>query len=524
MMLRLALVFSTLGLWPAMGADAPEVTVTGGRIRGALTADGGAAFKGIPFAQPPLGKLRWREPQPVTWDGVRDALRFGAPCTQLSENWNQRFVAPSSEDCLYLNVAPPEWPARKTWPVLVWIHGGSNTAGDGDDAGFDQRTLPHRGLVLVTINYRLGALGFLVHPELDRESEHHTSGNYGLMDQLAALRWVRDNIARFGGDPANVTVIGESAGAFDIGLLMTSPLAKGLFHHAIAESGAVAGFHGPRTHDQAAAIGRKLADRLHAPEVGAIDALRAVPAVTILREAPMAADHDRTGLETSIDGWLLSRAPAEVFASGGALPVPLIIGANSREIPGPRGAARLREAIQKEYGDLAPRAMALYGVAGEAAGNDDPLYGPADLQFATDFGFRCPAVDQAGALAASGTPAYFYEFQHPQPGAAATAHASELNFLFGTFPPSAQLSDVDRKVSDQMQSYWANFARTGDPNGAGLPVWRAFTFAAPHYLAFTSSGAAAGKGLRAPFCEVWFSSRRGTPPRARTVSAPATRP
>lgn len=259
----------------AAAQEDPVVAVTGGRIRGRLTPDGGAAFKSVPYARPPLGDLRWREPQPVaSWEGVREAAQFSVACTQLSEGWNARYVTGSAEDCLYLNVAAPEWPVKTERPVMVWIHGGSNTAGSGQAAGFDQRTLVRRGLVLVTVNYRLGALGFLVHPELSKESAHHASGNYGLMDEIAALRWVQDNIRKFGGDPGNVTVAGQSAGAFEISLLMTSPLAKGLFHRAIAESGAAAGFNGSMPGAYAEAIGKKLASQLKAPEGEAIGFLR----------------------------------------------------------------------------------------------------------------------------------------------------------------------------------------------------------------------------------------------------------
>src|ERR1035438_8547945 len=177
-------------------------------------------FTAVSYALPPLGELRWREPQPVAaWSGIRDAAAFSVACTQISEGWNLRYVQSSAEDCLYLNVAAPVWPPAVKFPVMVWIHGGSNTAGSGEAAGFDQRTLVRRGLVLVTINYRLGALGCLAHAALARESAHHTSGNYGLMDQIAALEWVRRNIATFGGDPYKVTVAGQSAGAMDVSLL-----------------------------------------------------------------------------------------------------------------------------------------------------------------------------------------------------------------------------------------------------------------------------------------------------------------
>jgi para-nitrobenzyl esterase len=301
----------------AQPAGDPVVSVTGGSVRGRIASDGGAAFKGIPFARPPLGELRWREPQPVEpWTEIRDASTFRPACTQLSETWNDAEVPTSTEDCLYLNVAAPEWPPKTTRPVMVWIHGGSNLAGSGEAPAFEQRALVRRGIVWVTVNYRLGALGFLAHHELVSESPHHSSGNYGLMDQIAALHWVHDNIASFGGDPRNVTVGGESAGAWDTSLLMASPRAKGLFHRAIQESGAVAGFNGCLSAQRAEDLGRRLAAQLKAPDTGAIAFLRTIPALDILKAAKKVAGFDRTGLGVSVDGWVLPENPAIVFAEG----------------------------------------------------------------------------------------------------------------------------------------------------------------------------------------------------------------
>jgi para-nitrobenzyl esterase len=500
------------GAMMAGAAEEPVVAVPGGRIRGRLTEDGGAAFKGVPFARPPLGDLRWREPQPVEpWEGVRETAQFRAGCTQLSEGWNLHDVAGSGEDCLYLNVATPEWPPKTPRPVLFWIHGGSNTAGSGEAAAFDQRTLVARGLVLVTVNYRLGALGFLAHPELVRESPRHASGNYGLMDQVAALRWVRGNIAKFGGDPGNVTVAGESAGAMDIGLLMTSPLAKGLFQRAIAESGAVTCFRGSLTRARAEEIGRKLAAELKAPEGDAIRYLRTVAPEEILGAARVATGGDRDGLETSVDGWVLPADPADVFMAGHGQPVPLLIGSNAQETGGPEPAEKLRERIRLTYGERADRALALYGLAGQGDGQTDPLYGPAGRQWSTDVEFRCPSVAEALWHAAAGNLTYQYEFERPQPDQPATAHASELNFLFGTWPPGVHLTAADGKISDEMRGYWANFARTGDPNGEGLPVWPKYTADKQAYLAFTASGAAAKAEMRRGFCELFIENWKARP-------------
>ena len=488
----------------AASAD-PVVAVTGGRIRGRLASDGGAAFKGIPFARPPVADLRWREPQPVEpWADIRDASEFRPACTQLSEGWNAADVPSSTEDCLYLNVATPEWPPKTPRPVMVWIHGGSNLSGSGEAPAFDERALVRYGMVWVTVNYRLGALGFLAHTELVRESSHHASGNYGLMDQIAALRWVRDNVAGFGGDLGNVTVAGESAGAWDISLLMTSPLAKGLFHRAIQESGAAGGFNGCLPLARAQEIGRKLAVELKAPDGDAIRFLRTVPAVAILKAGQAAAAGDRTGLGASVDGWVLPESPVKVFAEGHAAAIPLITGTNAQEVGGPEPAAKLREEIRKAYGDFADRALALYGLAGEAEGKPDPLYGAPGTQWASDLEFRCPSEAQAMWHAAAGNPTYVYEFEQPAPGRPASVHAGELVFLFGTWASGVPLTPADRKVSEQMQNYWANFTRTGSPNGEGLPAWLEFTETSRDYMAFTGAGAAAKSEMRRPFCELFI--------------------
>jgi para-nitrobenzyl esterase len=426
------------------------VAVTGGRIQGTPTTDGGAAWKGIPFARPPVGDLRWQAPRPVVpWKDTRETTRFSIACTQLSEGWNERLVATSGEDCLYLNVATPKWPVTATYPVMVWIHGGSNTAGDAADAGFDERTLIDYGIVLVTINYRLGALGFL-------------GRDYGLMDQIEALRWVQRNIAQFGGDPHNVTVFGESAGALDIGLLMTSPMARGLFHRAITESGAVTGFGGVKSKGEEAILVAKVTLRFDVP-------LNAVPAETILRETQLAANDSRTGLETSVDGWVLPEPPADVFASGRSARVPLIIGNNSLEI------------------ELPGTPPVSYGA------DTDAVYGGPGIRWATDIGFRCPSQWEALQHARSGERTYEYEFWRPQPDQRFTAHASEVAFLFGALSYDS--------VGIQMQRYWTNFARTGDPNGDGVPKWEPISRPAEPYLAFTDHGAELKfDGMRRSFC------------------------
>jgi para-nitrobenzyl esterase len=475
-----------LAFAPAHSPAGPVVKIAGGAVRG-LNVEGGAAFKGIPYARPPLGDQRWRPPQPVKpWTGVRDALAFSSACLQRSEGWNDAYAATSSEDCLYLNVATPGWPVKKKFPVMVWIHGGSNTGGSGGTPGFDLRTLVKKGVVEVNINYRLGALGFLAHPELTAESPHRSSGNYGLLDQIAALQWVRANIAKFGGDPGNVTVFGQSAGAFDISLLLASPLSKGLFHRAIAESGAITGFHGPMTHARAEELGMTMA-------AVPLKVLRTVPAADILK-ARMSIASEFTGLETNIDGWVLPEPATNLYEAGKIASVPLIIGSNAVEVTGtevPPAVALLYGAKPLEKGIWTERVPLQ---------NRDPLYGTPGTQWATDTRFRCPAVAQALAYAAAGRPTWQYQFEHPLPGKEATAHSSELGFIFGTFG-NAKLQPQDVQLSEQVRGYWTNFARTGDPNGPGLPAWPKFTTAEGQYQAFTDSGAGTKANLRRNFCE-----------------------
>ena len=489
----------------AQTVDDPVLSVTGGRIRGRVASDGGAAFKGIPFASPPVGELRWREPQPVKpWTDIRDAPTFRPACTQLSETWNDADVPTSTEDCLYLNVATPEWPPKTPRPVMVWIHGGSNLSGSGEAPAFEQRALVRRGIVWVTVNYRLGALGFLAHPELVSESPHHASGNYGLMDQIAALHWVHENIANFGGDPGNVTVGGESAGAWDTSLLMASPLAKGLFHRAIQESGAVAGFNGCLTPQRAEDLGRRLAAELRAPDTGTIAFLRTIPALDILKVAKKVAGFDRTGLGVSVDGWVLPENPAIVFAEGRAAHIPLITGTNAQEIGHSEAAVELQKQIREAYGEFADQALTLYGLTGARKAETDRLHGPPGTQWATDRVFRCPSEAEAVWNASASNPTYLYEFEQPAPGKPASVHAGELVFLFETWASDVPPTAADQKISDQMQNYWANFTRTGSPNGEGLPAWLEFTGKSQDYMAFTSTGGVSKTNLRRPYCELFM--------------------
>jgi len=506
----------------ALAAELPPIAVTGGQIRGGALEKGGAFFKGIPFAQAPVGDLRWREPVAAkTWNGVREATSFGAPCAQ---NAGGRMQETSSEDCLFLNVWTPEWPARDRKPVMVWFHGGGNYAGTASGNNFDGESLARRGVVLVTANYRLSVFGFLAHPELTKESPHHASGNYGLMDQIAALKWVRDNIAKLGGDPANVTIFGQSAGAVDVNVLMTSPQAKGLFHKVIAESGTVS-----RAPDDATmrmtglgAVmsprnGDTYSDALTLAEAekaggtlfpGSLKQLRAMPAAELLKitAAPRMSIGPANGI--IIDGWILPRAPAEAFARGEQQRVPLLIGNNSRERTPQTTNEELSKAVDAMYGPFASRAFAMYTQSAP-----DALYGNAGAQWVVDTMYRCPVVVQLNWHAGAGNPGYEYQFDRAAPGreAAGATHGAEVAYVFGNL--NTNYAAPDREISAAIQQYWTNFAKAGDPNGSGLPKWPKYDAAARGFIEFTDHGPVAREGLRRPYCDLYVENARRLMPR-----------
>jgi para-nitrobenzyl esterase len=492
----------------AAGASGnPVATTSTGKVEGrALPGGAGAVFKGLPFAQPPVGALRWREPQPVAaWKGVRDAGESKPPCAQNSSGWNAKEAAASQEDCLYLDVWTPQWPAKSLKPVMLWLHGGGNTGGAGaSDPLYEGMRLIGHGVVLVIMDYRLGVFGFMAHPELTRESPHRSSGNYAFLDQIAALRWVQANIAKFGGDPRNVTVFGQSAGSMDLGVLMTSPLAKGLFHRAIAESGA-AGRATPLADAERA--GQRTADALKAPAEGALAYLRSLSTADLLKGG-------RVSSSANLDGYVFDAQPPDVFAAGKALPIPLLIGSNAIEMGGGGSPDALRATIQSRYRDLAPKALALYGLASPGdKGITDPLYGGPNDQWAADTGFRCPGILQGEDQAAAGSPVWEYQFDRAIPPKPNVTHSGELAYVFGNLLPTGsqagEFVDADRKLSDAIQTYWTNFAKKGDPNGAGVPNWPKYDAASRRYMEFTKAGGlSAGENQRRAFCEVFGEAEK----------------
>lgn len=483
-----------------------------------LPAPGGAVFRGIPFAAPPVGELRWREPQPVkAWNGIRDAGGFGSPCAQVSTDWNAQAAAAGSEDCLFLNVWTPKWPVQSSQPgratalpVMFWIHGGANTSGSawgaaGIEPPFDGEKLARHGVVVVTTQYRLDVFGFISHPELTAESPHHASGNYGLMDLIAALRWVHHNIGRFGGDPAKVTIFGYSAGALDVGLLMTSPLAKGLFHRAIEESGSV--LIGGKTTPpltQMEQTGLKLAEKLHAPSAGAIHFLRGLSTAELLKGSPASGGGGQNppapDPEPAVDGYVLPRVPPEVFAAGQEAPVPLIVGNNAREWTFPGSPDELKTEIGQFYERLTPQALSLYGLAGNSEEQAYPPHGDVGTRFRTDTLFRCAAVVTARQHSRR-QPTFQYELTIGTAGEGAP-HSGELQYVFGVRGVK-ESADPDPRLSGQIQEYWTNFAKTGDPNGGTLPVWPRCDSIKKNYVEFTNKGPMQKSALRRAFCEVF---------------------
>lgn len=507
-----ALLFFACALPARAADDALVISTTGGLVRGVPRTTGGVEFLGIPYAEPPVGPLRWRAPVPKNpWTGIREAGAFGNSCSQalLGGAWNRYDAEHGAEDCLYLNVIVPEWPVKKPLPVMFWIHGGANLGGSGSGDLYTAGTLVEHGVLLVTINYRLGILGFFAHPALTRESPHSASGNWGLMDQVLALRWVHDNIARFGGDPGNVTVFGQSAGAMDTGMLMTSPLARGLFQKAIAESG-VPLYPPPTPLDEAEQAGQQFAASFAILQgTNPIEFLRQVSAQDLIAKAGI-SKWGQAPVGPEIDGYVLPSDPAKVFKAGKEAPIPLLLGTNAREFGGSMPVDQLRKNIEGATSQYAQQALALYGLAGDGQGNDDPVYGSAATQWGADVDFHCPATTVALWHAAAHHPMYEYEFDHAIPGqeAQGALHSAELPYVFGNFPRSGNLAGsfgpVDTHLADLLQGYWTNFAKTGDPNDAGLPPWPEFD-ATQRYITFTEEGQGVSSTgpFRGPQCELY---------------------
>ena len=483
-----------------VAAHAQTVTVTGGAIAGEKLTDGTFAFRGVPFARPPVGELRWAPPQdPQPWSDVRPATASAPACTQVSYGWNADLARTSSEDCLYLEVRTPTLDVAARRPVIVFIHGGANRAGGA--AGTIMSGFPARGVIIVSIQYRLGVFGFLSQPALSKEG-HGASGNYALMDQIKALQWVRANIAAFGGDPANVTVVGHSAGAQDVGLLLSSPLARGLFARAVEESGPPQFGLPPRSLDENERLGMALAriySRNDPAGATALADLRAVPAAELQAAAdklPVAiSDSGFIWLQAVVDGHVLPRAPKPVFAAGQQNQVPLIIGTSAQELDLSGGQAAVYPTLTKAFGANKLRVLAVYGLDINPNPRPDPVLGTVSMQVSTDLMMRCPSQWTAAHMQT----AWMYQLDVDASGGT-VHHGSELSFVFNPRPAGKSLAQWP-----PLLDYWANFATTGDPNGPGLPQWPGYGRDA-NVIEFTANGPVLDQGVRTPVC-----SRRNQP-------------
>ena len=520
----LIVILASIAAAPGRAAFEKPVRVTGGLVSGVSGRDPSVTvFKGLPFAAPPVGDLRWRAPKPVVaWQGVRKADTFGSSCMQSIADerkpWTYEFMTHTdvSEDCLFLNV----WTAAKSptekRPVYVYIHGGANTEGSGAVPVYDGEGLARKGIVVVTVNYRLGVLGFFTHPELTKESEAHASGNYALLDLIAALRWVQESIGAFGGDAANVTVGGQSAGASNTHSLTASPLAKGLFHRAIAESGStVAAGTGTRTLSEQEQLGVKFAE---AKGARSLADLRGLSWKDL--SAPVAASGSANGpapgfrFGVVVDGYVLPASVADVFASGKQNDVPTLTGANKHEggaTPHPEITA---DAFQKQarqrFGDLADEFLALYPSATDEQARlvqNESSWDQARVSM------YLWAMNRARTAK---TKAFTYFWDHALPGPDVEKygafHTSEVPYVMNALAMSNRpFTDQDRRIADTLSSYWANFIKTGDPNGPGLPPWPAVTKAPPMTMEIGDKNAAipvAGMPNRLAFFEKFFGRQR----------------
>jgi len=526
---RLALILGSIALLAACGTESepgPPTVIAGGEtLQGVYlnTYPPAAVFKGIPYAAPPVGELRWRPPAPASpRQGVQPATEFGPACIQHPDHvpdW-YRYLAetfgedpdlvpelePTSEDCLHLNVWTANLRDKEPWPVLVWIHGGANTSGSPTEPPYDGANLTRKGVVVVSLNYRLNVFGFLAHPELTAESEHDSSGNYALLDQISALQWIEGNIAAFGGDPERVTLFGESAGATNIAYLMSSPLARGLFHGAIMQSGgyAVSEF---RTLGDLEVIGEGLAATLGVAEADdALAALRSADAEDLLHAA--LEGHSNSASVPNVDGWVLEEAPARVFEAERQAPIPLLIGFNTDEWTtlGHYSPAAtldgLHQALRASYGDLADRAIDLY-----PASTEEEAAAAMD-RWQTDWTFSCPSRFIADRVVRAGDDVFFYLFARSVTAPGSTQlgayHGAETAYATDNLAlePWVPRDDQDQQLADVMSDYWVQFAAAGNPNVSGHPAWPTYSPDSRTYLEL-GTPIRAGSGIRSDQCDLY---------------------
>jgi len=468
-------------LAPLTAAIRQPVRIDSGLVSGIPGSDPAVTvFKGIPFAAAPVGELRWRAPKPVAaWEGVRKADRFSSNCiqncTETMGPWTWEYWphGPMSEDCLYMNIWTAAGSAADKRPVLLYIHGGGFNSGSGSVPVYDGESLAKKGLIVVNFNYRVGVLGFYTHPELSKESDHGVSGNYGMLDQVAALEWVKKNVAAFGGDPQQVTIMGQSAGAGSVHNLTASPLAKGLFARAIADSTSGVRTSQPvRTMAQSEQSGVEFAT---AKNARSLKELRALPSAELQKPVP---GERQFVFRPVVDGWFLPQDTQDIIVAGKQNDVPTLTGLNwdegsSNASYGKIPAAEFAKQVRERFGALAETVLKLYPVSSdeEAGGSQKAL---AREQAMVSM-YLWASIRSKTAK----TKAFTYIFNHPQPGPDrllyGTFHSGELAYVFDNLHTAERpWTAADRRLAVTMSGYWMNFIKTGDPNGGGLPSWPAF--------------------------------------------------
>lgn len=513
--------------WHAVCARAADeaVRIDTGLVAGKRVGDDASVrvFKGIPFAAPPVGKLRWQPPQPAAaWQGVRACSEFSPICPQASYPAGSVYSQapqPQNEDCLYLNVwTAAEKPDEKR-PVMVWIHGGALTRGSASIPAYDGEALARKSVVLVTINYRLGPFGYFAHPALSRESEHGSSGNYGVLDQIAALRWVRRNIAAFGGDPTRVTIFGESAGSWSVCSLVAAPMAKGLFQRAIGQSG---GCFTPMQYLKEARGGLPAAEKAGEGLAAILGCDKAADPLAALREktaeeilAGAAKDPAQARTRAIVDGWVFPEEILKIYAEGRQSNVPVMVGSNADEGTSLVGAMvptsmdGYLASTKKKYADLTDRFLKVYPVTSESDVRNAFLHSFRDERFTWEMRTWARMMQKANSKV------YLYYFSHvpPRPDAEkyGAYHAAEIVYAFNNLRkiPWAS-SPVEQALADAMSSCWVRFAATGDPGGGNLPSWPAYDQEKEAYLEFGDS-IRPGHGLlkaECDFFDAYVAARR----------------
>lgn len=488
------LLFVSFGIFAQLSSDAPKVITANGVIEG-INSSGVKIFKGVPFAAPPVGELRWKEPQAVqNWEGVKKTDKFGPRAMQLPIFGDMNFGSDKmSEDCLYLNIWTPAVSAKEKLPVLVYFYGGGLVAGGGCEARYAGESMARNGIISITVNYRLGIFGFFALPELTKESTNHSSGNYGYLDQNAALKWIQSNITAFGGDPNRITIAGESAGSISVSAHMCSPLSKNLISGAIGSSGSMMGALSPIPLAEAEINGQKAVKDFGTETLADLRALSAEKLLEVQSQFP-----------STIDGYFLPESPIEIYSNGKQAKVPLLIGGNSAELPGmflfgdkEATLDNFREIVRSTFGDKTDEILELYNVTEEAF----VIQGATDYISDTFIGFSTWKWSDIQKKTGD-KPVFRYNYCHPRPAmvaamgnkvpglaggvqeapeknvpkmpkATGAAHSADIEYAMGNLPTNRiyDWQADDYVVSHIFQTYYLNFVKTGNPNGLGVPEW-----------------------------------------------------